>query len=76
MRQHVAEFLTERDGFKCNYESVYLLNGASEGIKTMLFVAMGHVPGMRTGVLTPLPQYPLYSAAISQLNAETVSTML
>lgn len=73
VREHVAEFISERDGFPCSYKSVYLLNGASEGIKTMLFIVMDNTDtSNKTGILIPRPQYPLYSAAIAQLNAVKV----
>ncbi len=71
----MADFISQRDNFKCSYENVYLLNGASEGIKTMLFMAIKHDPDKRTGIMVPLPQYPLYSAAIAQLNAEMVRNL-
>lgn len=77
IREDVADFISERDGFPCSYESVYLLNGASEGIKTMLFITMDNTnQNKRTGILIPRPQYPLYSAAIAQLNAVKVSYIL
>lgn len=72
IREHVAEFISERDGFPCHHENIYLVNGASEGIKTMLFIAMDCTKQKKTGILIPRPQYPLYSAAIAQLNAAKV----
>ena len=74
VREHVAEFITKRDGFPCTYDNIYLLNGASEGIKTMLFIIMDSSShhNKKTGILIPRPQYPLYSAAIAQLDAAKV----
>lgn len=74
VRSHVAEFISKRDGFPCSYNNIYLVNGASEGIKNMLFIVMGdqEIENKKTGIMVPLPQYPLYSAAIAQLNAKKV----
>ena len=74
IRKHVAEFISARDDFYCSHENIYLLNGASEGIKTMLFIIMDNTNvNRKTGIMIPRPQYPLYSAAIAQLNAFKVS---
>ena len=74
VRKHTAEFIHERDGVPCDYDSVYLVNGASEGIKTMLYVVMGdECSSHMTGVMIPTPQYPLYTAALAELGAYPVS---
>lgn len=70
IREHVAEFLSQRDGHPCSREHVFLVNGASDGIKQMLYVAQGNET--RTGVMIPQPQYPLYTAAITELDAEPI----
>ena len=33
IREQIAEFITERDGYPCNVDHVFLLNGASDGIR-------------------------------------------
>lgn len=74
VRKHVAEFISQRDGVPCSYKNIYLVNGASEGIKTMLYVVMGDECGdSKTGVMIPTPQYPLYTAALAELGAWPVS---
>lgn len=71
VRQHAAEFITKVDGVEpCKTENVYILNGASDGIKSMLYALLG---ANRTGVMIPVPQYPLYSATVTELNAQPVS---
>ncbi len=47
------------------------MNGASDGIKQMLYITQGNQT--RTGVMIPQPQYPLYTAALAELDAEPVS---
>ena len=66
----MAEFLSQRDGHPCSSKNVFLVNGASDGIKQMLYVAQGNE--RKTGVMIPQPQYPLYTAAITELDAEPV----
>ena len=74
VRKHVAKFISQRDGVPCSYKNIYLVNGASEGIKTMLYVVMGdECSDSKTGVMIPTPQYPLYTAALAELGARPVS---
>ena len=74
IRRHVAEFISHRDGVPCDFKNVYLVNGASDGIKTMLYVVMGdECSPAKTGVMIPTPQYPLYTAALAELGAIPVS---
>lgn len=54
---------------------VYLTNGASNGVK-MIMQTIIRPPstenGVKDGVLTPIPQYPLYSALSTLLQATLV----
>ena len=71
VRTHVAEFLERRDGFPpADVECIYLINGASEGIKQVMKLAVQH--DKRAGFLLPIPQYPLYTACIAENNADVV----
>ena len=59
---------------QCSYENVYLVNGASEGIKAMLFMVMGgKCSEEQAGVLVPIPMFPLYNSALTELGAFMVS---
>lgn len=69
IRQRIAEFLERRDGCPANEADIYLSAGASSGVNTLLHVICA---GPHTGVLVPIPQYPLYTASLSVLNAECV----
>jgi len=73
VRQEVADFLTERDGYPAKFEDVYLTDGASQGISLCLFLA---IRGRGDGILTPVPQYPLYSASIELRNGTKCSYYL
>lgn len=59
----------ERDGHPADPSSIYLSAGASSGVNTLLHVICA---GPQTGVLVPIPQYPLYTATLSLLDATCV----
>ncbi|NXJ58755.1 ALAT2 aminotransferase, partial [Spizaetus tyrannus] len=59
VRRDVARFLQRRDGTRASPLS-------PQSILKLLVSGSG---GSRTGVLIPIPQYPLYSAAIAELSA-------
>lgn len=69
IRDSVAKFIEQRDGFPANPQDMYLCGGASSGVNTLLSVICN---GPSTGVLVPIPQYPLYTATLSLLNAQCV----
>ncbi|KAL4769513.1 pyridoxal phosphate-dependent transferase [Aspergillus nidulans var. acristatus] len=69
IRESVAKFIEERDGFPADPQSLYLTGGASSGVNTILNVICN---GPNAGVLVPIPQYPLYTATLSLLNAQCV----
>lgn len=58
-----------RDGYPSSQTDVYLSNGASSGVNTLLHVICAKP---ETGILVPIPQYPLYTASLSVLDARCV----
>ena len=72
IRQHVADFITQRDGpeFPADPSKLFLLNGATEGIKAVFYMCMNsEVP---CGAVIPIPQYPIYTASIAEFGAVKV----
>jgi len=70
-RQDVAHFIQRRDGgVACDPESLYLTNGASQGIVNILTVLLADCP--HAGCLIPIPQYPIYSATMDLLKGHKV----
>jgi alanine transaminase len=65
----LSNSLSGRDGFPAEPKDIYLSAGASSGVNTLLHIicATPH-----TGVLVPIPQYPLYTASLAVLNARCV----
>lgn len=73
IRESVAKFIEARDGYSANPQDLYLCAGASSGVNTLLNVIC-HAP--HAGILVPIPQYPLYTATLSLLNANCVPYLL
>lgn len=69
IRQSVADFIERRDGFPADPEHIYLCGGASAGVNALMSVLCA---SPKTGVLVPIPQYPLYTATLSLLGARLV----
>uniref|UniRef100_A0A674NAQ0 alanine transaminase n=1 Tax=Takifugu rubripes TaxID=31033 RepID=A0A674NAQ0_TAKRU len=77
IRRDVADYITRRDrGVPSDWSDVYLTTGASDGIMSILKLLVSGQGPSRTGVMIPIPQYPLYSAAISELEAVQVNYYL
>lgn len=74
VREEVAEFLKERDGHSASPSDIFLTNGASEGVKMCLQTLIQ--PQCRNGIMTPIPQYPLYSALCTLLDGQMVPYFL
>jgi alanine transaminase len=69
IRESIAKFLEERDGFPADPAHIYLSAGASSGVNTLLSVMCADE---KSGILVPIPQYPLYTASLSLLGATCV----
>lgn len=77
VRRQVSDFIEARDGgIKCDWHDIYLTGGASPGIKTILSLVNSVVDGKEPGIMVPIPQYPLYSATISEYGMHKVDYYL
>lgn len=72
VREEVCEFLKERDGHEASPDDIFLTNGASDGVRLCLQTIIRSGEGYKDGVLIPIPQYPLYSALSTLLQAELI----
>ena len=76
IREAIAEFINERDGIQsgtgipADAESIFLTTGASQGV---YFVVDLLIAGENDGIMIPIPQYPLYSAAIKKAGGTQVN---
>jgi aspartate/methionine/tyrosine aminotransferase len=73
VREAVASFIHERDGISADPEAIFLTDGASKGVQTVLRLLIG---GPKDGILIPIPQYPLYSATIALYGGAPISYQL
>lgn len=69
VRDHVKEYIEERDGHPSDPEMIYLTAGASGGVGLVMSVV---ISGPEVGIMLPIPQYPLYSATLAFYNATPV----
>lgn len=77
IREDVARYIERRDGgIPSNPNNIFLSTGASDAIMTVLKLLVTGEGHSRTGVLIPIPQYPLYSAALAEFNAVQVDYYL
>ncbi|THV03813.1 transaminase [Dendrothele bispora CBS 962.96] len=75
IRHSVAKFIAERDGFTGHYaeysdpNAIFLTAGASAGVSLLLSML---IASKNDGILIPIPQYPLYTAAIAQFEGKPI----
>ncbi|KHJ47772.1 aminotransferase, class I/II [Trichuris suis] len=68
VREHVSDYIRKRDGgIPSDPENIILSNGASEAIRSLMkLFNRPDSGGKPAGVMVSIPQYPLYSATISE----------
>ncbi|XP_058444925.1 alanine aminotransferase 1 [Malaya genurostris] len=77
IRRHVAQYIQDRDGgIPSDYNNIILSAGASGGIKVLMSLLRCPIDGKKPGVMIPIPQYPLYSATISELDMAQIGYYL
>ncbi|KAL8922371.1 MAG: hypothetical protein Q9208_005224 [Pyrenodesmia sp. 3 TL-2023] len=69
IRESVARYIKRRDGYPSDAANIFLSAGASSGVNTLMNVICANP---ETGILVPIPQYPLYTATLAVLNARCV----
>ncbi|KAG2200743.1 hypothetical protein INT47_002787 [Mucor saturninus] len=74
IRDTVAQFIKERDGGHASDAShIFLTQGASSGVQTLLSML---TENEHSGIMIPIPQYPLYSATLALYGAVPVNYYL
>ncbi|KAF7634712.1 Aminotran_1_2 domain-containing protein [Meloidogyne graminicola] len=77
IRKHIAQFIERRDGYACDPDSVCISGGASESIRNVLKLFIHPDSSKKkSGIMVPIPQYPLYSASIEEFNLGQVGYFL
>lgn len=77
VRKEIAEFIKRRDGgISANPDNIFLTTGASAGIKIVMEMLLNGPNQKPSGFMIPIPQYPLYSATISEYSSQSVGYYL
>ncbi|KAF9559767.1 alanine aminotransferase [Agrocybe pediades] len=63
IRKNVAKFIEERDGYPSDPNHIFLTGGASAGVSLLINML---ISSPHSGILIPIPQYPLYTASLAQ----------
>lgn len=69
IRKNVASFISKRDNVPCDSYDIFLTNGASNGVDTLLNCL---VKNQKDSAMVPIPQYPIYSALMALYNGTLV----
>ncbi len=72
IRQAVADFISKRDNIPTDAKNIFITDGASKGVDLIL----NSIITDNVGIMTPIPQYPLYSADINLFGGKLVSYYL
>lgn len=75
-REEICKFIEERDDLEegsTNPANIFMTNGASSGIEMILDAL---IASSTTGVMIPIPQYPIYSATIDRFGGKKVGYYL
>ncbi|PVG01621.1 putative alanine transaminase [Serendipita vermifera] len=63
IRKNVAKFIENRDGYPSDPNQIFLTAGASAGVNLVINFL---ISDEKSGILIPIPQYPLYTATLAQ----------
>ncbi|KAG5644839.1 hypothetical protein DXG03_007566 [Asterophora parasitica] len=63
IRKSVANFIADRDGYPSDPGHIFLTGGASAGVSLLISML---IQSPKSGILIPIPQYPLYTATLAQ----------
>ncbi|KAJ2914601.1 hypothetical protein MD484_g5849, partial [Candolleomyces efflorescens] len=69
IRQNVAKFIEDRDGYPADPNHIFLTTGASAGVSLLINML---ISSPTSGILIPIPQYPLYTATLAQHHGQPI----
>jgi aspartate/methionine/tyrosine aminotransferase len=73
IRKAIAQFIKNRDGIESDPTRIIITDGASKAIQSIFTLLMKN---SNSGFMTPIPQYPLYSATIELYGAKQIKYYL
>eukprot|EP00211_Chloroparvula_japonica_P002410 CAMPEP_0119145646 /NCGR_PEP_ID=MMETSP1310-20130426/37822_1 /TAXON_ID=464262 /ORGANISM="Genus nov. species nov., Strain RCC2339" /LENGTH=461 /DNA_ID=CAMNT_0007137477 /DNA_START=157 /DNA_END=1539 /DNA_ORIENTATION=+ len=69
-REWIAKFIEERDGYPSDPKNIFMTDGASPGIQTVIKALIRE---KSDAIMIPRPQYPIYSASVQQFGGTQVN---
>lgn len=77
IRQDIAAYIKKRDGgIPADPNYIMCCTGASDGIKAILKLLKQPDGAQKTGIMIPIPQYPLYSATLAEYDMHPIGYYL
>lgn len=76
IREDIAAFIQQRDGYPSDPKDIYLCNGASGGLETVIKLLMNNNPKKPSGIMVPVPQFPFYADILTQYGAHQIEYFL
>ncbi|KAK7042145.1 alanine aminotransferase [Favolaschia claudopus] len=73
IRKNVAKFIADRDGHPSSPDDIFLTAGASPGVSLWINLL---ITNPESGILIPIPQYPLYTATLAQHHGRAIPYLL
>jgi alanine transaminase len=73
IREAVAQFIAMRDEIPALPDRILLTDGASKAAQAVIQLL---IKSLNHGIMVPVPQYPLYSATLTLLNARKIDYYL
>ncbi|XP_054717236.1 alanine aminotransferase 2-like [Uloborus diversus] len=76
VKKHIAQYIEKRDRVPANYLDIILTTGANQGIKAVLSLLDYKDGDKVSGIMAPVPQYPVYSATIVEYGMRHINYYL
>ncbi|KAF7359621.1 Alanine aminotransferase [Mycena venus] len=73
IRKSVARFIEDRDGHPASPDDIFLTAGADAGVSLLINML---ITDPTSGILIPIPQYPLYTATLAQHHGRGIPYLL
>ncbi|KAL3276686.1 hypothetical protein HHI36_012056 [Cryptolaemus montrouzieri] len=76
IRRQIASYIEERDKVPSHWRNCILGHGAGDMAKKFLNILRYDNNGLKPGILTPVPEYPFYSATMTELGLKRIDYYL
>ena len=73
VREAVAKFIAKRDNIPTNHDRIILTDGASKAAQSVIAAI---IKNQNDGLMVPVPQYPMYRAALTLAGGQSIGYYL